>query len=164
MDTCAARPIRVLTVSRIDPRKGLRVLPEAIAQLAHAGHDVTLDIVGPTIGQIGDEERAAIVADAERRGVASRIRLLGAIPLDRLMATYREYDLFVLPTRPGEGIPRVLMEAMAAGASGRDDRRGWHWIAGGPREERPVDRRQHGFRGCGGGRAPGRTTARSGSS
>jgi len=28
---------------------------------------------------------------------------------------YREFDLFVLPTRPGEGIPRVLMEAMAGG-------------------------------------------------
>jgi glycosyltransferase involved in cell wall biosynthesis len=28
---------------------------------------------------------------------------------------YRRYDVFVLPTRPGEGIPRVLTEAMAAG-------------------------------------------------
>ena len=31
------------------------------------------------------------------------------------MPMYRDYDLFVLPTRPGEGIPRVLLEAMAAG-------------------------------------------------
>ena len=31
------------------------------------------------------------------------------------MPLYRDYDLFVLPTRPGEGIPRVLLEAMAAG-------------------------------------------------
>jgi phosphatidyl-myo-inositol dimannoside synthase len=114
-DTCVTRPIRLLTVSRIDPRKGLRVLPEAVAQLAAAGHDVALDIVGPTIGRIGDEERAAIVADAERRGVTARLRLPGAIPLDQLIATYRDYDLFVLPTRPGEGIPRVLLEAMAAG-------------------------------------------------
>jgi len=28
---------------------------------------------------------------------------------------YRDYDLFVLPTLPGEGIPRVLLEAMASG-------------------------------------------------
>lgn len=114
-DTCESRPIRLLTVSRIDPRKGLRVLPEVIAQLAGGGHDVALDIIGPTIGRIGDEERAAVLADADRRGVDGRVRLLGAIPLDRLLATYRDYDLFVLPTRPGEGIPRVLMEAMAAG-------------------------------------------------
>jgi glycosyltransferase involved in cell wall biosynthesis len=31
------------------------------------------------------------------------------------MTLYRDYDVFVLPTRPGEGIPRVLMEAMANG-------------------------------------------------
>jgi glycosyltransferase involved in cell wall biosynthesis len=28
---------------------------------------------------------------------------------------YREFDVFVLPTGPGEGIPRVLLEAMSAG-------------------------------------------------
>jgi glycosyltransferase involved in cell wall biosynthesis len=28
---------------------------------------------------------------------------------------YREFDVFVLPTKPGEGIPRVLLEAMANG-------------------------------------------------
>ena len=28
---------------------------------------------------------------------------------------YAAYDLFILPTLPGEGIPRVLLEAMSAG-------------------------------------------------
>jgi glycosyltransferase involved in cell wall biosynthesis len=28
---------------------------------------------------------------------------------------YRRYDAFVLPTLPGEGIPRVLLEAMTSG-------------------------------------------------
>ena len=37
------------------------------------------------------------------------------MPLDRLLPLYRDYDVFVLPTLPGEGIPRVLLEAMAAG-------------------------------------------------
>jgi phosphatidyl-myo-inositol dimannoside synthase len=114
-DTCTGRRVRLLTVSRIDPRKGLRTLPTAVAALVAGGQDVTIDIVGPTIGQIGDEERAAIVASARQLGVADRVRLTGAIPLDRLMQSYRDYDVFVLPTRPGEGIPRVLMEAMAAG-------------------------------------------------
>jgi glycosyltransferase involved in cell wall biosynthesis len=114
-DTCQSAQVRLLTVSRIDPRKGLRVLPEAVAALVGAGCDVTLDIVGPTIGQIGDEEKAAIEADAARLGVADRVRLTGAIALDQLITAYRDYDLFVLPTRPGEGVPRVLMEAMANG-------------------------------------------------
>jgi len=37
------------------------------------------------------------------------------VPLDRLLPMYAQYDLFVLPTLPGEGIPRVLLEAMSAG-------------------------------------------------
>ena len=114
-DTCTQPRIRLLTVSRIDPRKGLRMLPSMIAALAAAGVDVTIDIVGPPIGLIGESERDAIIADAERLRVADRVTLRGPVELDRLMPMYREFDLFVLPTRPGEGIPRVLMEAMAAG-------------------------------------------------
>jgi glycosyltransferase involved in cell wall biosynthesis len=35
--------------------------------------------------------------------------------LDTLLPLYREFDIFVLPTLPGEGIPRVLLEAMSKG-------------------------------------------------
>jgi glycosyltransferase involved in cell wall biosynthesis len=114
-DTCASRPIRMLTVSRIDPRKGLRVLPEVVRRLRDRALDVTLDIVGPVVGRPGDEERTEILADAARLGVGTCVRTLGAVPLDRLLPMYRDYDIFVLPTLPGEGIPRVLLEAMTAG-------------------------------------------------
>jgi phosphatidylinositol alpha-1,6-mannosyltransferase len=114
-DVASSGCIRALTVSRIDPRKGLRALPAAVAQLTIAGIDLSLDIIGPTIGLIGDDERDAIERDAERHGVADRVRLLGPVPLDRLMTAYRDYDIFILPTQPGEGIPRVLLEAMANG-------------------------------------------------
>lgn len=114
-DVTAAGRIRALTVSRIDPRKGLRTLPGAVAQLAADGIDLSLDIVGPTIGLIGDNERDAIRREADARGVGDRVQLVGPVPLDRLMGMYRDYDFFVLPTQPGEGIPRVLLEAMANG-------------------------------------------------
>jgi glycosyltransferase involved in cell wall biosynthesis len=116
-DTCVARgtALRVLSVSRIDPRKGLRVLPEVVRRLVDAGLDVTLDIVGPVVGSPGREEQSAIVAEARRLGVADRVRLPGAVPLDRLLPMYAGYDLFVLPTLPGEGVPRVLLESMSAG-------------------------------------------------
>ena len=114
-DTCASRPVRILTVSRIDPRKGLRVLPAAIEKLTDLGISTTIDIVGPSIGSPGDEEKAAIASEAEARRVSTRVNLLGAVPLDQLMPLYRRYDVFVLPTLPGEGIPRVLLESMTAG-------------------------------------------------
>ncbi len=115
VDVTDAGRLRALTVSRIDPRKGLRSLPGAVAQLKHQGIDVTLDVIGPTIGLIGDDERDAIRRDAEQHGVADRVTLPGPVPLDQLMAKYRDYDIFILPTQPGEGIPRVLLEAMANG-------------------------------------------------
>jgi glycosyltransferase involved in cell wall biosynthesis len=114
-DTCGDRPVRLLTVSRIDPRKGLRVLPGAVRRLVDAGINVVLHIVGPTVGAPGEQERAAIEKQARLLGVSDRIRLAGPIPLDRLLPMYGSYDLFVLPTLPGEGIPRVLLEAMSAG-------------------------------------------------
>jgi glycosyltransferase involved in cell wall biosynthesis len=114
-DVTTSGRIRALTVSRIDPRKGLRALPAAIAQLVADGIDISLDVVGPTIGLIGNDEQAAIEREAVERGVGDRVRMLGAVPLDQLMAKYREYDYFILPTQPGEGIPRVLLEAMANG-------------------------------------------------
>ena len=114
-DTCAGSTVRLLTVSRIDPRKGLRVLPQVVHRLRAAGLAVSLDIVGPVVGRPGEEERASILGEAARLGVADCVRALGPVPLDRLLPMYRDYDVFVLPTLPGEGIPRVLLEAMTGG-------------------------------------------------
>ena len=114
-DTCAGPRIRALVVSRVDPRKGLRVLPAAIRRVVDAGVDLTLDVVGPLVGAPGEDERRAVVAAAEQFAVADRVSLVGAVPLEQLLPMYARYDLFVLPTRPGEGIPRVLLEAMSAG-------------------------------------------------
>jgi glycosyltransferase involved in cell wall biosynthesis len=108
-------PIRLLTVSRIDPRKGLRYLPAALADLVQRGHDVRLTLIGPTVGRLGEEERERVISSARELGVADRLELLGSRTLPQVLALARERDLFVLPTLPGEGVPRVLLEAMASG-------------------------------------------------
>lgn len=114
-DTCTGSTVRLLTVSRIDPRKGLRVLPQVVQRLRAAGLAVSLDIVGPVVGRPGEEERANILDEAARLGVGDYVKALGPVALDRLLPMYRDYDVFVLPTLPGEGIPRVLLEAMTGG-------------------------------------------------
>jgi glycosyltransferase involved in cell wall biosynthesis len=108
-------PIRMLTVSRIDPRKGLRYLPAAIGDLTRQGHDVQLTIVGPIVGSMGEEEKNRVLASASKLGVADRLRFVGPRTLPQVLEIAREHDLFVLPTLPGEGVPRVLLEAMASG-------------------------------------------------
>jgi glycosyltransferase involved in cell wall biosynthesis len=114
-DACTGPRVRLLTVSRIDPRKGLRVLPDVVRRLRDRGHAVSLDLVGPAVGRPGEVERASLLQEAASLGIGADVRVLGAVPLDRLLPLYRDYDLFVLPTLPGEGIPRVLLEAMTAG-------------------------------------------------
>jgi glycosyltransferase involved in cell wall biosynthesis len=113
VDCCQQPTVRVLTVSRIDPRKGLRVLPQVVALLRERGINATLDIVGPAVGRPGEDERNALLADAKKLDVA--VRADGPVPLEKLLPLYRDYDVFVLPTLPGEGIPRVLLESMTSG-------------------------------------------------
>ena len=114
-DIDATDTLRILCVSRIDPRKGLRVLPDVVRLLGDQGIAVSLDIVGPAVGRPGVEEQEAIASTAQQLGVGDRVHCLGPVPLEQLLPLYRGYDVFVLPTLPGEGIPRVLLEAMTSG-------------------------------------------------
>ena len=52
-DCCVDARIRLLTVGRIDPRKGLRILPDVVKRLVDGGFDPRLDIVGPSVGAPG---------------------------------------------------------------------------------------------------------------
>ena len=106
---------RLLCVSRIDPRKGVRYLPEALAVLRERGLEPTLDLIGPPVGPLGEQEQAATQAAAARLGLDGAIRFLGPASIEQVYAAYAEHDLLLVPSLPGEGIPRVLLEAMAAG-------------------------------------------------
>lgn len=108
VDRDAAAPLRVLTVGRLVPVKGMPLLVDAVAELVHRGLPVALTVVGagPLLEPLREDVRA--------RGLDEVVRLLGPVSQDELPKLYREADVFCLPSF-NEGIPVVLMEAMATG-------------------------------------------------
>jgi glycosyltransferase involved in cell wall biosynthesis len=102
----ASVPRHILCVGRLAPEKGQALLLEAIASLGAEGNLVHLQLVGDGPDRNWLESRAAEL------GIASSVEFLGWVDQDQLMALYAETDLFVLPSL-AEGIPMVLMEAMA---------------------------------------------------
>lgn len=104
-------PLRLLAVGRLVEKKGFDVLIDAVGRLRAEGVDVTLDIVG-------DGELAAPL---RRRAAATpAIRFLGPLPQGEVAARLREADAFVAPCLVGadgnaDGLPTVLLEAMASG-------------------------------------------------
>jgi len=78
-DTCAGQRIRLLCVSRIDPRKGLRSLPEVIRGLVSAKRYSLANSAGIALG-------ARYHADLTRPGLA----LYGGIPRPELADAIRQ--------------------------------------------------------------------------
>lgn len=101
-------PLRLLTVGRLAAQKSHEVLVDALGLLRDRGIDVQLTIVGegPSRGAI--ERRIAVL------GLADRVRLVGAVGQDLMGDQFASHDLFCLAS-VAEGLPIVLMEAMATG-------------------------------------------------
>jgi glycosyltransferase involved in cell wall biosynthesis len=92
------------------PRKGLETLLEGLAALGRAGRDVRLRAVGRF--ETPEYERE-IMALADRLGLADRVEWRGF--QSDVAAELAAMDLFVLPSLFGEGMPMVVLEAMAHG-------------------------------------------------
>lgn len=99
-------PVRALAVGRLVAQKGVDVLLEAMARPGL--ERLALDVVGD-----GDW-RDRLTAQAARLGLADRVRFMGWRDRDELAGIYRAADIFVLPSRD-EGMPNVVLEAMASG-------------------------------------------------
>jgi glycosyltransferase involved in cell wall biosynthesis len=98
--------IVVGTVARLFPQKGIAYLLEAFAAVRTVRDDVRLVIAGD--GPL----RADLEHDAERLGIAGSVTFTGAIPSP--WPFLADLDVFVLPSL-WEGLPYVLLEALAAG-------------------------------------------------
>ncbi|MCC6493102.1 MAG: glycosyltransferase [Pirellulales bacterium] len=97
-------------VALFRPRKGLEVLLEALAQVRRETPDVRLRLVGPF-----ENPRY----EAEIRLLASKRRLTEHIEWSGFVTDVarelRQIDVLALPSLFGEGLPMVVLEAMAAG-------------------------------------------------
>jgi glycosyltransferase involved in cell wall biosynthesis len=92
------------------PRKGVEVLLEALAAAREAGSDVRLRAIGPFETPAYEAEVHALV---DRLGIADAIDWTGFVA--NISAELAKIDVLVLPSLFGEGLPMVILEAMAAG-------------------------------------------------
>lgn len=101
--------LRVLSMGRLSPEKGLGILCEAFerhADLPGGGIELHVYGAGTLENEVIPRLQLALGSDFRFGGVAG--------PKERTLA-YRWADVVVMPSLHGEGLPMVLLEAMAAG-------------------------------------------------
>ncbi len=120
-ETPTGQPFRLVCACRIEPKKGLIYLVEAMAMLRRDGHPVKLHLLGApddnAVSQGYAQELDALIA---RHGLGAVVHREGRKTGAEVKAFFARSDLFVAPfieTDSGDkdGIPTVLLEAMAAG-------------------------------------------------
>ena len=101
-------PVELLRVGRLAPVKGQHVLLDAVARLLAQDHVVRLRLAG------GGPDRRSLEQHAEDLGLGDAVVFEGWCNRDRVRQLYRNADIYVMASF-AEGIPVVLMEAMAMG-------------------------------------------------
>ena len=105
----ATDPPRLAYLGRLARDKGLFTLIDMLARLSRK--DVTVEAIGP-----GSERfRAALAARAAARGLAERFRMPGPVPHGEVGPRLAGAAVFVFASTHHEGLPKVVMGAMAAG-------------------------------------------------
>ena len=98
----------ILCVGRLTPAKGQHILIDAVERLTQQGRRVRLRLLGtgPEIDSLRKQTALNRIVDS--------VVFEGAMNQDRIRSFYAVADLFCLPSF-AEGLPVVLMEAMAMG-------------------------------------------------
>ena len=97
-------------VALVRPRKGIEDLLEALALLRAQGLPVRLRVVGPFESPTYESQ---LKDYASRLGVADAVEWTGFVA--DVNAALCQADVLVLPSLFGEGLPMVVLEAMACG-------------------------------------------------
>jgi glycosyltransferase involved in cell wall biosynthesis len=102
----AGRSVVVGTAARLVPDKGIADLLQACAEMRRRGTDLVLRLAGD------GSYRQELTQCAHALGLGAAVQFLGSV--SEMEAFYRTLDVFVLPSH-SEGLPRVVLEAMASG-------------------------------------------------
>jgi glycosyltransferase involved in cell wall biosynthesis len=106
--------LRVIGVGRLVAKKGFDVLVEACGILRARGVDARVRIVGQD-----DKDGETVRARIAELGLENHVTLTGPMAPAGLLDEYRRADMLCMPCRllpdDRDGIPNVLVEAMAAG-------------------------------------------------
>jgi len=95
-------------VALFRPRKGAEVLIEALAALRSRGHNVGLRMIGPFETEAYEQELVSLARELQ---VSDAIQWTGFT--ENVPAQLAGIDALVLPSLFGEGLPMVVLEAMA---------------------------------------------------
>ena len=103
----------VLTVGRLQKRKGHDMMIRALPEIVEALPDVLFAIIGD------GAERKSLEQLARENHVEGHVQFLGEVSDDDMIRCYQQCDLFALPNRQVgediEGFGMVLLEAQACG-------------------------------------------------
>lgn len=104
----------VLSVGRLRAKKGFTTLIEACRILHESGRPFSCKIVGY------GEQHDALAGLIARHGLGKAVQLIGRKTQEEVIALYRRATIFALPCQVAsdgdrDGIPNVLLEAMAMG-------------------------------------------------
>jgi glycosyltransferase involved in cell wall biosynthesis len=107
----AAWPPRghLFAAGRLQGQKGFDVAIDALARLAARHPDLSLHLVGS-----GEEERA-LRSQAQRLGIAPRVRFLGTLTHDEMLQQIAAASVVLVPSRTIEGFSLVALEAAHLG-------------------------------------------------
>jgi glycosyltransferase involved in cell wall biosynthesis len=101
-------PFELISAGRLTAIKGFPLMLEAVAELRYHGRNVRLTLAGD------GPDRGMLEEQAKRLGIADCVIFAGWKNQDELRQLYRRSDVFVMSSF-AEGVPVVLMEAMATG-------------------------------------------------
>jgi len=101
--------IIVLTVRRLVYKNGIDTLIQAAKYSIQKNRNLVFLVVG------SGPDFNEVTARIEQLGIGKNFRLTGFVSDTDLPAYYNAADFFVLPSKSGEGLPLVGLEAMACG-------------------------------------------------